>query len=321
MNKDIIQLLIKKHGEGLTPEEEASVGEWRESSGKNNEFYRLSEGLLQAGEANETAPASAWQLLQQKIKQDEEQRKKRRRLRYVWGSVAACLCLTFGLVFALSSSWKNVPGEEYIVSTAYGESKSFQLPDGSLVTIAGGTEVKYPQRFEGANRRIELEGEAFFDVKKGKGEFTVVTGNVRTVVKGTRFNVKAYREDERVETVLIDGKVSFLFQQQEIELKPEEKVVYHISTGTVEKSTVIYPNCCIDDEFRIENQRLEEVMTYLKRLYNIDVEYEDTGLKELHYSGVIRKQNSLNHTLEVITGALHIESTQTGQTVVLQKGK
>lgn len=319
MEQDIIELIIKKYNKGLNPEEEALLQQWCKMSGKNNEFYRMSNQLFDSPSDATQDTGKPWATLQSLLKEDKQKRLKRKKIYYLCGSIAASLLLLLGISFTFLYREGNTPENFREIRTAYGESRAIVLPDSSTVWLAGGTTIQYPLDFKGTKRQIQLAGEAFFDVRKGLGEFSVITGKTSILVKGTRFNVKAYQEDNRIETTLVEGKVSFTCEDREITLQPEEKVTYNKSTGTIEKKQVTYMNCCIDNEIRFEDERLEEVMLYLKRYYNANTNFKNEELKNLHYSGVIRKNNSLPHTLEVITTALNIQGELTGNVITLNK--
>ena len=94
------------------------------------------------------------------------------------------------------------------VSTPLGVKSDVVLPDGSRVRLNGGTRIVYPALF-GDERRVEVDGEAYFEVEHdARRPFVVVTGQVVSTVLGTTFNVHAYSEDENYQITLATGKLA-----------------------------------------------------------------------------------------------------------------
>ncbi len=132
------------------------------------------------------------------------------------------LLMTLGLVLWKINS-NNSPQVKY--TTQYGQTVEMMFTDGSHLRLNSGSTIKYPEVFSEKTREIYLSGEAYFDIKKGKSPFVVITDNAKTTVLGTQFNIWARNGKTRVvvkkghvrlqpiqsdtETVdLVDGKMS-----------------------------------------------------------------------------------------------------------------
>ena len=113
---------------------------------------------------------------------------------------------------------KNV--EEKLVfnelAIPYGKKLQITLSDGTLVHLNAGSTLKYPVKFlPGMKRQVFLNGEAFFEVAKDtKNLFLVNTSEVNIQVYGTKFNVNAYKEDQEIKTVLVEGSVGIYGQNK-----------------------------------------------------------------------------------------------------------
>lgn len=121
------------------------------------------------------------------------------------------------------------PQNEMIeVSVAYGEQKRLILPDSSEVWLNAGSTILYPETFAKDKRLVMLDGEAYFSVKKDTASpFIVEASQLSVKVLGTRFNVKAYPNDEKITTTLTSGKVEVSVQSQPPHiLKPNEQLTY-----------------------------------------------------------------------------------------------
>lgn len=97
----------------------------------------------------------------------------------------------------------------------YGKRSYLLLSDGTKVWINSGSRLVYAPRFTGDTREVFLEGEAYFEVAKDAHKpFYVRTDAFTINVLGTKFNVKAYKDDNEYTTVLVEGKVSMKVQDQ-----------------------------------------------------------------------------------------------------------
>jgi len=113
------------------------------------------------------------------------------------------------------------------------------LSDGSKVTLNANSTLTYPKKFSAQKRDIKLSGEAFFEVAKDKSRpFTVDAKGSKTTVLGTKFNVSAYQNTEKIKVALFEGSVEFsaAAQKQKLLLKPGEMAVFSASSNQIEKT-------------------------------------------------------------------------------------
>lgn len=137
---------------------------------------------------------------------------RRMNLRWVYQLLAAA-CFVAGSFFFVNRyllsdgrSAANVAPVEQ--KTANGQQRKIILPDGTRVTLNAGSAISYPKTFSGDIRRVELTGEAFFDVTRNERmPFIIHTGDVTTRVLGTSFNIRAYPENKAVQVAVVEGKV------------------------------------------------------------------------------------------------------------------
>ncbi len=89
-----------------------------------------------------------------------------------------------------------------------GTRAKFNLPDGSTGYLNGGSTLKYPAKFSKNNRKVSLNGEAYFDVVSNQRKPFIVSGpSINVVAYGTSFNVEAYQGDKFNKAVLVEGKI------------------------------------------------------------------------------------------------------------------
>lgn len=155
----------------------------------------------------------------------------------------------------------------------------FQLPDGSTGYLNSGSRLKYPVQFTG-ERKVELIGEAFFDVVHNKEiPFHVNTKNLDIKVLGTTFNVIA-NEDERTEEIVLQtGKVDVSSREgnQVAVMIPNELLTLDIENQTITKKEVEASQYSTWKEGKLvfRNENMEQVARRLSRWYNAEVVVDD----------------------------------------------
>jgi transmembrane sensor len=156
----------------------------------------------------------------------------------------------------------------------------FSLPDGTTGWLNSNSSIKYFGNFK-TNRRVILNGEAFFDVFKDKKRpFTINTDEVSLKVLGTRFNIASYENEKNIEVVLEEGKL--MFNDKELNksyiMKPNEMIIY--DKGSKDYSTeVVQPQKYLswtEGKLVFRNDPLDVIARRLERWYNIDVEIDGT---------------------------------------------
>lgn len=189
--------------------------------------------------------------------------------------------------------------------TPKGATYDLMLSDGTLVSLNADSKLIYPSSFEGEDRVVELEGEAYFHVQKttNKARFIVKAGQEQTEVLGTKFNVNAYAK-EQIQTALEEGSVvvSRKDRGQSVHLKPNEKaqtVQGKLVAAAVNMEDVLGWK---RGQFCFDGTNTAAVMQEIARWYDIDVSYEriDRGPQ---YSGKIPRNISLDKLIELLNFA------------------
>lgn len=158
--------------------------------------------------------------------------------------IAAVFAIAFGLSYALMHTLQKENIEMQTVYVPAGQRTQVTLSDGTMVWVNGKSTLTFPSQFSSQTRNVELDGEAYFDVRKNpEKQFIVSTAHQSAIkVLGTKFNVKAYKESEEVTTTLIEGKVNFEFfgmsqKPQYITMAPGQKLIYNSQSGRTELYT------------------------------------------------------------------------------------
>ena len=176
------------------------------------------------------------------------------------------------------------------------------LADGTTVHLNAGSKLTYPVRFVGKRRLVALEGEAYFDVAEDENHpFVVRTHLGDVIVLGTAFNVNAYINASVCYTTLVRGKVQFSAPNVEaITLLPGEQAV--VSANGSEKRTVDLEEYVgwVEGLYVFNNRSLGEIMETFERGYDIQVYYETEDLRNITYSGSLKRYGTINSFLEAL---------------------
>ena len=234
-----------------------------------------------------------WEKINLNRTQYRKTRNRKRLLRWTSG-VAALLLISFGVIWLLA-------GKESF-STLVGEGKGIDLPDGSTVQLNAVSSIHFKQRRWSNQRTLKLEGEGFFDVKKGV-PFSVVTENGTIEVLGTRFNV--FARPEKFVVHCFEGQVRLLKNNQKIDLKPGEYGRWENEQWEKENfSNTSRPNW-MDGEQKYVDEPLELVLQEMERQYG--VLFPKNGIPpQKKYSGPMPLKD-LDAALEIICGAMELD--------------
>jgi transmembrane sensor len=186
------------------------------------------------------------------------------------------------------------------------------LSDGTRVWLNSQTTLRYPLKFTGREREVELVGEAYFEVVYNKAmPFRVIAGEQTITDLGTHFNIKAYEDDKTIATTLLEGSVNVsdkLSGQNKLLIPGEQASVIK------DKGTITVTNARLDEVtawkngyFIFDNEGVSSVMKMISRWYDVDVTYHLT--KNTHFGGTFSRSSNLNDLLKSLelVGNLHCE--------------
>ncbi|HMK17090.1 MAG TPA: FecR family protein [Chitinophagaceae bacterium] len=163
------------------------------------------------------------------------------------------------------------------ISTPKGGQYQLELPDGSQVWLNATSSIHFPTSFIGTERRIEITGEAYFEIAKDPNmPFIVTVNNAEVQVLGTHFNVNAYNDEDNVKTTLLEGSVRFVNDGNINILKPGQQAQLAKNGMTKVVSDVNVDNVIAwkNGMFDFENAGIETIMRQLSRWYDVEIEYK-----------------------------------------------
>jgi transmembrane sensor len=202
------------------------------------------------------------------------------------------------------------------LSTTNGETYQVILPDHTIVWLNAASSLTYPTSFTALkSRRVELSGEAYFEVAKDASHpFIVKSAGQDVEVLGTHFNIKNYPGEEIVKTSLMEGAVRMTSTTgvhigQGVLLKPGQQSILNkgnIDIDTFDPEEVI---AWKNGMFMFNKQDLEGILNQVARWYDVTIEYRDNSIRKEVFDGSVSRFENISQLLEVLesTGSVHFK--------------
>lgn len=293
----------------------------------SNQFYRfleerqnqdietqISEATHLINEIDSVDSKSAWS----KISKQIQSRKRVSNYLTILTRIAAVLFIpailtSIILYYIQKTPVPSLPFAMQEISTPPGVRSKVVLPDGSTVWLNSESTLRFRVPFDNFSRDVSLKGEAFFDVKKNPdAPFMVLSGTARVKVYGTRFNCKAFAEEDKIEVVLEEGKISLnsggVEKVIEKVLKPGDRAVIDkadsqtkITNEKIEKYIAWHQGKLVFDE-----TPMQEVAVQLARWYGIEVTINDPKILKYRITTTFDNE-SLTQVLELLRISSPIE--------------
>lgn len=290
---DITMTLIAKYlGNELTDSEKELFELWLNASPDNRkelEKARTIWSMASTNEAEDFDTESAWNKMNHRIhKQPVELKIGRKSMLIPFIKIAATILLIIGVSFSLR--W-------YYINSKYEQVVAYQkilepviLPDGTKVFLNSGAKIKYPKVF-GSIRKIELTGEAFFNVTRNeKSPFVIQTVNAQIKVLGTSFNVSAYQETDSVQVVVESGTVELASRNsvENIRLTKGNSGVFYSKSKKLVKSTTSDINAYSwkTNIITFKNADLNYVSKTLSKTFSTKISIDNDQLKTYKLNAV-----------------------------------
>lgn len=308
LNEDIIIRYLENR---CSEEDFVLINEWMKESDENaRELFRLEE-VYQLGKFpfdTQDLVAKAEYRLDKRLEQEKQEKQKvfklRNMLRYA-AAIAVVLVLAAGLTYLFQEK-----EEEWVVaSAANGQVREMVLPDGTKVWLNQSSSLKYPRAFDGDERHVYLEGEAYFEVARNhERSFTVNSPAMDVKVLGTSFNIKCRPGNSFAETTLIEGEVEVKDKRDQgmITLSPGQKAVLNRVTGRMQvkqvdaRMEIVWHN----DLIPFHKSSIFQIAAALERFYGVKIILSPDVDSTKTYSGVLKKKDSIESVLNSLRNSI-----------------
>lgn len=203
------------------------------------------------------------------------------------------------------------------IQTPRGGKYQLILSDGTKVWLNASSRLRYPIAFSGSERKVELEGEGYFEVKKNvRQPFRVNLGSGASVkVLGTSFNINSYSDEGDVRATLLEGKISFEKDASFKFVLPGQQIRYVHEDPTQSIATLpLSSNSRIElvedvdvqaviawknDLFMFNSEPVTSIMRQISRWYDIDIVYHANFANET-FSGIVSSKSNLDQVLKIM---------------------
>lgn len=233
-------------------------------------------------------------------------RRGMRRLAWRIAAAAAVIAVLLTAGLATSSVAKRLM-RPVVVFTQLGERSQVVLPDGTKVWLNSSSRVEYAAPLFSRERRVKMDGEAYFEVEHDpRAPFVVTTEGLDIKVLGTRFNIRNLDNEHTVSTVLLEGSVMAYAtgdQSSSVRLRPSQQLLF--DTRTKAMRLMDDPSAersinWIDGRLSFDRNTLSEIVAELKRYYNVEVRFMDPSLSGERFSGEFRVGDGIYHIMSVL---------------------
>ena len=315
-NKHIDELIANYLTEGLDKNALDELKTWIAASAENQQYFIRQREIWFSAVSREAASVydkdKAFENFRNRVESQKEIQSTSRRgfsLSALWRYAAVvAIIIAVGCI----SYWQgevNVKDTfaDISVEAPLGSKTKLYLPDGTLVWLNAGSRMTYSQGFGVDNRKVELEGEGYFEVKRNeKIPFFVKTKDLQLQVLGTKFNFRDYPEDHEVVVSLLEGKVglnNLLREEKEAVLSPDERAVLNKANGllTVESVTASNASQWTDGYLFFYVELLPDIAKELERSYNVKIHIANDSLKTFRFYGnFVRREQNIQEVLEAL---------------------
>ena len=300
------QLLNKYLNSTATEAEVVEVFKWIEASPENRKEFMDLKKAYALSSSEKVNHSAAWNQTFAPI----FKKAKTFKLYNSIAKYAAILVLVFSCSIALYYFDSLMINDNLVydkgvsIRVPYGQSANLELPDGTKITLNSGSTLTYNGNYSLGERKVQLIGEAFFEVAKDKQHpFTVNTSTLNFHVYGTSFNIQVYPNSNLIYATLIEGSlgVKNMKNKELLKLLPGENMTFDTLSAKFNVDNVntnLYTSWK-DGYISFSNEKLKDIAKKIERWYNVEIVITDINLGEQAYMGTLLKDKPIDQILEV----------------------
>lgn len=311
MNDIIIRILTRTN----SYEDIIEFAQWLNADEKHKKEFQEIESYWNANtrcKLDITAEDS-FKKLQMKIERSKKKGGKWKRMLFYSGVAASLLItLVFGFLMKTNTSQEEI--RHYICMTE-GSTSTFYMEDSTKVVLNKNSELSYTSHYGQQERKVQLAGEAYFEVaRNAKAPFIVDMNGVAVRVLGTKFTVDNKKGSDVVKTILLEGSVRFTSQEQNVLMKPHQKLMFNRNTKNLELTEVDSEQemAWKDGLFKYRSLSFEALINKLEADYGVNVVIKNKRLLNLDVklTGSFEQNASFDKVLDVINRTIKIKWTK-----------
>jgi len=320
INTNPEDLIVDYLNNDITVEEKRLLEDWIAADDENKKkYYELTEIWIASqafGDKNNIRSDAAYRRIR------TNQRSRHRWMPYLKASAA----IVGGLIILASGYFAGNKGKDSLLMSSIqtfeapmGSRSKTVLPDGTTVWLNSGSRLTYSSGFANLDRKVELIGQGYFEVEHNKKlPFVVATDDINVKVLGTKFDVKAYRDDQYITVALQEGSIEFIENTQpdsSFIVKPLEMIVYDKETKSITKSKAPYKLAghWVSGANFFYEMTLGQIAKQQEKTFEVKIEFDSEEKKELKYYADFNEDYSVEDILDMIsiTGRIKYEKHDT----------
>jgi transmembrane sensor len=334
-NTKIDELIAGYFAQGLDTHELSELREWLLQSNENKlHFKKMQEVWFSSIAADDELRFNkeiAFQrfLSRTKATQAEDEPLAENKPRYFIHVLRAVAAVAVLVLFVGGGYWFGNDRlikqfADISIEAPLGSRTKTYLPDGTLVWLNAGTKITYSQGFGVHDRKLELNGECYFEVTKNPElPFDVKTNNLTVRVLGTKFNFRDYTDEMEAKVTLLEGKVSLnnpMHAADNMCLFPNQQAVLDKERGTISISSVKAQR---SSEWTLgliffNEEKLPDIAKELERYYNVKIVIADDSIRNLRFYGnFTRTEQTIQEVLGVLASTNRLSYKIGGKNIVL----
>jgi len=202
----------------------------------------------------------------------------------------------------------------------HGKRSSVELADGTKLWLNSGSRAIYPVVFNGETREIYIEGEGYLEVTHDAARpFYVVTDQIKVKVLGTKFNISAYKDDDHISIVLVEGSVQASIGTDNLMMRPNQILNYEKITQRtkLERTNVLEHISWIDGWMLCNQEQISSIATKLSRYYDVKINFNDQRINKMTLTGKLDLKNNYEDVLKVICTTTPLQYKMIDNTIYL----
>lgn len=212
---------------------------------------------------------------------------------------------------------------QHTIETPRGGEYEITLPDGSKAWLNAESSLKYPVRFAGKERRVEMTGEVYFEIVKNRTmPFKVNSANQEIEVLGTHFNVNAYADEPVVRTTLLEGSVRVQVVPSSPEivrtLKPGEQSALTAKGIEVKRVDTEETMAWRNGDFIFKSESLSSILRKVSRWYDVEVIYK-IDANAIKFDGMVSRKRNIAAVLNMIESTGNVHFKLEGRRLIVMK--
>lgn len=324
MIKDKVDLLSDALSSGPDRGNNPELESWIHEQPDNERLHETLERIEVSSRIHEYAEQMRNHILFELNAKIDKAARRTFRIRSMIAAASVLLLLFVSSYVSYNEGYKLQNSQLVTLENPLGIRSSITLSDGTKVTLNAGTVLTYPTAFVSARREVKVKGEAFFEVTHdAERPFVVEAGSIRVKVLGTKFNVKAYEEEENIEVTLEEGKVGIGLnaEKQLIKMAPKQLVRYNKVSRTFVKQQIDldYYTSWKEGKFYFRNVTLQDIARRLERSFNVHIHIASDKLKNTVCTGDFVRGENLEQILRVMTIDKRIKHKIEGDQVYIEE--